>query len=317
MKKKILVTGGAGFIGSNLCNRIYQSGFNVSAFDNLSLGKKENLTSQIKFIKGDVEKIKDLNKLPDKYDFMVHLAGASCTFMFQEDLKAAMSNNILGFINILDYARKTGVKKVLFASTSSIYGDNPTPFTEDQQVIPPNFYSVAKHSMEHLANVYNREYGLEILSFRFLSVYGPKEEHKTRYANLVSQFLWNIWLDKTPVVYGDGLQERDLTNVADVCAAIQLAIETPKKFGHTIFNVGTSKNYNLHEIIEKINQRLGKNIQHKHIKSPLKWTARHHLADLTKIREALGYVPKYTLDQGIDEIAKNLEGRPKSTIPDV
>lgn len=314
--KKVLVTGGAGFIGSNLCNRLCKK-YAVTAFDDLSLGKKENLAKAVKFIKGDVEKIHDLQALSEKYDYLVHLAGASCTFMFQEDLKAAMSNNILGFINVLDFARKTKVKKVLFASTSSIYGDNPTPFREDQAVTPPNFYSVAKLSMEHLAFVYHREYKTEIIAFRFLSVYGPKEEHKTRYANLVSQFLWNIYLDKPPVVYDDGLQERDLTNVADVCAGIELAIATPKKFGYTLFNIGSSKYYNLLEIIAKINQHLGKNIQPKHIKSPLKWTARRHLADLTKIQRELGYKPKYSLDQGIEEIIKNLEGRPKSSIPQV
>lgn len=314
--EKVLVTGGAGFIGSNLCKYLSEE-YEVTAFDDLSLGKKENLTPEVKFVKGDVKNKKDLEKLPEKYDYIVHLAGASCTFMFQESLTWAMRTNIVGFINVLDYARETGVRKVLFASTSSIYGDNPTPFTEDQKVIPPNFYSVSKLAMEHLANVYNREYGTEIIAFRFMSVYGPGEEHKTRYANLVSQFIWNIITSKKPVVYGDGLQERDLTNVSDVAAAVKMAIETKKKYGFTVFNIGAAKQYNLLQIIEKINQHLGKNIKPEHIKSPLKWTARRHLGDLSKIKKELGYRPSYTLEQGIDEIIKNLQDRPKSSIPDV
>lgn len=312
---KILVTGGAGFIGSNLCKHLAKK-HQVTAFDNLSLGKKENLDKTVKFVKGDVENRQDLDKLPQKYDYIVHLAGASCTFMFQEDLFGAMRNNILGFVNVLEYARATKVKKVLFASTSSIYGDNPTPFTEDQKVMPPNFYSVGKYAMETLANVFNREYDSEIIAFRFMSVYGPKEEHKTRYANLVSQFIWNIYTDKQPVFYGNGKQERDLTNVADVVAGIELGINNKKKYGFTVFNIGSNKNYNLFEIIEKINQRLGKNIKPKLIKSPLKWTAKKHLGSLAKIKRELGYKPNYSLEQGIDEIIKNLP-KDKKKVPNV
>lgn len=304
---KILITGGAGFIGSNTANILQVKGYQIIAFDNLSLGKKENLDSGIKFIKGDVENIKDLRNLPAGIDYIIHLAAASSAPMFENDLIGSYKNNVIGFLNILEYARIKKIKKVIFASTSSIYGDNPTPLKEDQQVYPPNFYSVTKHTMEETAYAYNQLYNLEIIGFRFMSIYGLHEEHKGRFANLVSQFIWEIDKNQSPVVYGDGTQERDFTNVADVVAVFESIIEKDKKYGFTVFNIGTAKSYNLITLVKIINKVMNKNIVPKFIKSPLKWTAKEQLADLTKIKKELNYQPKISLEQGIKEIIRLLK----------
>lgn len=306
---KILITGGAGFIGSNAANILADKGYQIIAFDNLSLGKKENLDKGIKFIEGNVEKPRDLEKLNKNIDFIIHLAAASSAPMFESDLVGSYHNNIIGFLNILEFASKRKIKKVLFASTSSIYGDNPTPLKEEQDVSPPNFYSVTKHTMEETARVYSQLFNLEIIGFRFMSVYGLHEEHKGRFANLVSQFIWSMNKNQPPVLYGNGTQERDFTNVNDVVAVFEALIKTPKKYGYAVFNIGTGKSYSLVELVKIINKTMGKKIKPKFIVNPLKWTAKEQLADLTKINQELGYQPKISLEEGIGEIVNHLKRR--------
>jgi UDP-glucose 4-epimerase len=223
--------------------------------------------------------------------------------MFSTRLIESSANNILGHLQVLEYARRHGVTKVLYASTSSIYGNNPVPLTEDQSVYPPNFYSVTKHSQEEFSAVYQKVYALEIIGFRFMSVYGLHEEHKGRFANLVSQFIWGIEQGKAPVVYGDGNQTRDLVNVRDVAAAFRLAIETPKRFGHTIFNVGTGSATRMTDLIALINTRMGTDLAPDLVPNPIAaGYIMDQQADLSKIREELGYRASVSIEAGIQEI---------------
>lgn len=314
--KKILITGGAGFIGSNLGELLLKRGYQVTALDNLFLGRRTNLAPGVKFVKGDVERPADLERAGKNFDYIVHLAAASSSPLFETDLVGSYRNNIIGFVNVLEYGRKIGVKKILFASTSSIYGDNRPPHTEDQPVIPPNFYSVTKLAMEGTARIYADLYGLEIIAFRFMSVYGRHEEHKTRFANLVTQFLWTMYQGQQPVVFGDGKQTRDFTFASDVADAIERGIRARKKSGFTIFNIGSTKCYNLIQLIDRINHALGTDIKPRFIPSPLKWTARAQLGDLKKIRRELGFQPKVSLDEGLKILVKDLPRDPKK-LPDV
>lgn len=304
---KILVTGGAGFIGSNFSNIMAEKGHNVVAFDNLSLGKEENLSKKVEFVKGDVKNRSDLEKAGTDFDYIVHLAASSSAPMFEKDLRGAFENNILGHLDVLNFAAHTKVKKVLFASTSSIYGNNPTPLTEDQLVTPPNFYSVTKHAQEETSLVYSKRFDLEIIGFRFMSVYGLNEKHKTTFANLVSQFIWGMANDEQPVLYGDGTQERDFTNVKDVVQGIELAMENTKKYGFTVFNIGTSESINLVQLVELINKVMGKKIEPKFIENPVKeGYVKNQLASLEKISTELGYKPTVKLKDGIREIIDHL-----------
>ena len=305
---KILVTGGAGFIGSNFANTMADKNHQVLVIDDLSLGVVPNLTKKIKFVKGDVKNRKDLEKCGKDFDYIVHLAATSSAPMFEENLKYAFENNILGHINVLDFARDIKTKKVLFASTSSIYGNNPTPLTEDQKVTPPNFYSVTKLARENASATYNKRYGLESIAFRFMSVYVLKENHKKKFDNLISQFIWGMAKDEQPVIYGEGTQERDFTNVKDVIQGLELAMNTNKKYGFTVFNIGTAKSVNLLRIVELINKIMGKNIEPKFIENPIKeGYIKSQLADINKISTELGYKPTVELEDGIREIAEKLK----------
>ncbi len=299
---RILVTGGAGFIGSNACIALRERGYDVVSLDNLSLGTRDNLPADLPCIEGDVRNADDLAHA-GSVDYIIHLAGASSAPMFAENLADAVSNNVNGHVAVLEFARRTGAKKVLFASTSSIYGNNPLPLTEDQSVTPPNFYAVTKHTMEELSRVYSTVHGMEIIAFRFMSVYGPREEHKGRFANLVSQFIWGMEAGKRPVLYGDGTQERDFTNVRDVVGAFMLAIGSEKRFGFDVYNVGTSTAVSLRDLVGIINAARGSSFDPAYIENPIASTyVAQQQADLSRIEASLGYHPAVTLAQGIAEL---------------
>ena len=201
----------------------------------------------------------------------------------------------------LEWARKNGARKFLYASTSSLYANNPVPLLETQEVFPPNHYAVTKQLYESCARCYNRVYSeMDILGFRFMSVYGPNEEAKGIYANLVSQFAWDIARDLSPVIYGDGTQTRDFTNVQDVVQGLTLAIETPKKLGSDIFNIGTGKATSLNDVVDTLDKAFGKTIAPKYIENPVSENyVQSQCADITKIRQVLGYQPKVSLEDGI------------------
>lgn len=301
---KILITGGCGFIGSNAANQLSKQGFEVTVLDNLFLGKKENLEDGVTFIEGTVESPEDLEKV-GPVDFVIHLAASSSAPMFADNLSGTFHNNIIGHINVMEYCRKHGVKRMMFASTSSVYGNNPVPFTEDQPITPPNFYAVSKHCQEEVSRIYSEVWGLEIIAFRFLSVYGLHEEHKGRFANLVSQFIWGMEQGKQPTIYGDGTTTRDLTNVKDLVRAFKLAIESDKKFGFTVFNVGTSHAINMLDLMKILNQAMGTDIPPALIENPIKTGyQKHQEADLTKITRELGYEPTITIEEGVKEIVE-------------
>lgn len=305
--QKILVTGGAGFIGSNFCN-LHKERFEVTALDNLFLGDVRNLDPEIRFIEGDAGKMEDLDQV-GPVDYVLHLAGTSSAPMFMGDgLIDGYVNSVKSFVTVLEWARKHQVKKVLYASTSSLYGNNPLPLLETQHVTPPNHYAVTKELYENCSRAYHKVYpAMDIIGFRFMSVYGPNEEAKGKYANIISQFAWDIARDLPPVIYGDGTQFRDFTNVRDVVQGITLAIETEKILGADVFNIGTGKSTSLNEIVAALNKAFGKNIEPQYIPNPVKegYVQGQH-ADIGKITSVLGYVPKVQLEDGVRDQVANL-----------
>lgn len=305
--KKVLVTGGAGFIGSNFCN-INKEKYEITALDNLFLGDENNLDGDIKFIKGDARKKEDLEPV-GPVDYVIHLAGTSSAPMFMgEDFVWAYTNAIESFTNVLDWASKNGVKKVLYASTSSLYGNNPLPLVETQHVTPINHYAVTKRMYEHVSRCFNKVHPeMDIIGFRFMSVYGPNEEAKGIYANLISQFCWDIARDKVPVIYGDGSQTRDFTNVRDVVQGLTKAIELDKKLGADVFNIGTGDATTVKAIADTLIKAFGKDMTPKYIENPVKEDyVQGQYADISKIVDTLGYQPTVTLEEGLKEQVANL-----------
>lgn len=309
MKKKVLVTGGAGFIGSNFCN-INKDNFDIVALDNLFLGTPQNLDSDIRFVEGDACVLSDLQKCGDHFDAVVHFAGTSSAPMFNGDgIVDGYVNSIKSFVQSLEFARKSGATKFLYASTSSLYGNNPMPLVETQQVTPPNHYAVTKGTYEHCAECYNRVYPeMEIVGFRFMSVYGPNEESKGQFANMISQFVWDIARDLSPVIFGDGEQFRDFTNVADVVQGITGALEVDQKLGNDVFNIGMGEASSFNEILKTINTAMGKNVEAIYIPNPVKegYVKGQH-ADISKIQNALGYAPTIDLMTGIQHQVDTLD----------
>ena len=308
MKKKILVTGGAGFIGSNFCN-INREKFDVVALDNLFLGDPENLHPDVKFIEGSACNIEDLEKCGDKFDAVLHLAGTSSAPMFDGDnYVAGYLNSTESFLRTIEFARKCGAKRFLYASTSSIYGNQELPLSEDKKVFPTNHYSVSKLFYENACEAYFQNYPeMETVGFRFMSVYGPNEEAKGEYANLISQFIWDFSRGNPPIIYGDGTQTRDFTNVADIVQGITRAIESREILGSTVFNIGRGEGTSLNDMIKVIKKYLKTELEPKYIINPVKENyiqAQH--ADISRISRVLGFVPTITLDEGIRLQIENL-----------
>ncbi len=312
--KKILITGGAGFIGSNFAN-IHKEEYKIVVLDTLFLGDKENLDEHenITFIEGDACLPSDLDAclevLGGSVDFVVHFAGTSSQPMFNGDGFAwGYTNAISSFVHTLEWARKNGAQKFLYASTSSLYANNPLPLVETQVVAPPNHYAVTKHVYEECSTCYNAVYPeMDIIGFRFMSVYGPNEEAKGVYANLISQFAWDIGRDLQPVIYGDGTQTRDFTNVKDVVQGITLAMTSSKKLGADVFNIGLGKSTSLNDIVDALNKAFGKNITPKYIENPIKEAyIQDQYADISKIQNILGFNPSVSLEVGIQDQVDNL-----------
>jgi UDP-glucose 4-epimerase len=303
---RIVVTGAAGFVGSNLVEELVKRGHSVVALDNFYLGRKDNLASvmdKIELVDGTITDEKLIMETTIGADVIVNLAAASSSPMFVLDnVREAVRTNVDGFLIILKAAVKNGVKRVLYASTSSIYGNNAPPLREDMKVEPPNMYAATKLNNEHCAKLFSQEYGLETIGYRFLSVYGPHEESKGIYANLASQFLWAILKGEQPVIYGDGTQERDFTYVKDIVQGLVLGIESGKKLFGEVFNVGSGATHSFNELVEVINKVTGRNVEPQHIPNPVKNYIMGQDGDIAKIKAELGYSPKFTLEQGIREM---------------
>jgi len=220
--------------------------------------------------------------------------------MYKEN-RFLISEAVEDFIHIMEFAKKHDAK-VLLTSSSSIYNGNPIPWKEDMRIVPIDFYTEARYAMERIAEVYNKLFGVRCVVLRLFSVYGPRERHKGKYANLVSQFLWSIERGEQPIIFGDGTQTRDFIWVKDVVKAYMLAMENDITFD--IFNVGTGKNHSLNELVEIINKILGKNVKPKYVPNPIKNYVYHTLADTTKAEKFLGFKAKVGLEEGVRELVK-------------
>ncbi len=303
---KILVTGGAGFIGSNVVEGLLERNHEVVVLDDFSFGNQENLTAvrhKIKIIFGsilDEQLVMDLTK---GIDAIIHLAAASASPMFfLDNVRTPVQTNIDGFLVILKAAVKNNISRVVYASSSSLYGNNSAHLDETTPALPPNVYAATKLSNEYLAKVFSSEYDLETIGFRFLSVYGPHEEGKGKVANLVSQFIWSMLKNEKIVIYGDGQQKRDFVYVKDVVQALILAVESKNKFLGEIFNVASGQSLSLNELVAQLNQILGKSVIAQYIKNPVKNYIVSQNADISKICKFLSYSPEYTLEKGLRDM---------------
>ncbi|MEM1581436.1 MAG: NAD-dependent epimerase/dehydratase family protein [Candidatus Bathyarchaeia archaeon] len=293
---RVLVTGGCGFIGSNLAERLVRDGYEVVIFDNLSTGSLRNIEGlSVKFLSEPYQRISAL--IPD-VDVIFHLGMPSSSPMYKRD-PTLVGKTINDAITIFEYAKEKKCK-VVYASTSSLYNGNNPPYREDMPIYITDYYTECRFTIERLAKLYNVLYGVKSVGLRLFSVYGPKEEYKGEYANIVSQFLWLIKRDQPPIIFGDGTQTRDFIYVSDVVEAFIISAE--RDFECEIFNVGTGVAYSFNDVVNIINKLLGKSVKPIYKPNPIKNYVYHTLADTTKAEKILGFKAKIPLEKGIESL---------------
>jgi UDP-glucose 4-epimerase len=291
--KKILVTGGAGFVGSNLVGHLVDQN-ELLILDNMHTGVVTNIDpylNKLQLMELDAE---DIFQVDFKPDVIFHLGMYSSTPMYKEN-RNLVHKVVDGTVQVLEFARRHGANVVL-ASSSSIYNGHPVPQKESMVPMVTDFYTEARLYSERLTELYAKMFGLKAVCLRFFSVYGPGERSKGRYANLVSQFMWDLEEGKAPVVYGDGSQTRDFVFVKDVVDACVMAAESGKA---GVFNVGTGKSYSINEMLEKVMAHIGKHLEPVHVDIPVSNYVMHTQADTRKAKKELGFSAKYTLDEGL------------------
>jgi UDP-glucose 4-epimerase len=329
---KILITGGAGFVGSNLANSLADShrlkdlvkvwckgrelydelnidddgNHDVIALDDLSLGSPSNISKKVKLVRGSVMDYDLVLELSEHCDYIFHQAAFSSSPMFLEDPRRGLEINVLGFMNVMESAKRNRVKKVIYASSSSLYNGLATPYKESATITPRTFYESSFYCRETIARTYNLEYGLDSIGLRYFSVYGPNEKHKGRFANNISQFIWDMAEKrKSPVIYGDGSQTRDFTFVEDVVQANILAINDRNNAarGFRVYNVGAGIQTSFNKVIEIINKLLGTDIKPTYVKNPINNYVQHTMADLSLARSELGFEPRWkNVEDGIKKL---------------
>lgn len=293
----VLVTGGAGFIGSNLVESLLAMGQEVVVLDDLSTGSRQNLeglSKNVEIIESCCKNLLDQDISPSA---IYHLGIPSSSPMYKRD-PMLVGEAINGMIAVLELAKKSGCR-VVYASTSSLYSGLPPPHREEMEALISDYYTEARFSMERIAELYKRLFGVDSVGMRFFSVYGPREGAKKRYANIVTQFLWEMMEAKAPVIYGDGEQTRDFVYVKDVVRALMLAMNSDY---HGVLNVGTGKSYSFNEVVEILAEKMNMEVEPEHVENPIENYVRYTLAETSKARKVLGFQSQYSLHEGVIEL---------------
>jgi nucleoside-diphosphate-sugar epimerase len=315
---RYLVTGGAGFIGSNTVDELVRRGHGVVVLDDLSSGKEDNLAevrSKITFMKGSITDIEAVQKAMVQADYVIHLAARTSVPRSVKDPVDTNRINVDGTLNVLVAARDNKVKRIVFAASSSAYGDTPTlPKSEDMQPVPISPYGVSKYVGELYAQTFGRCYGLENVCLRYFNIFGPRQDPDSPYSGVLSRFS-AAFLDSTPpVVFGDGEQTRDFTYVDNAVLANILACEAPSASGRS-FNVGTGHAVSLNQVLQMLQKASGKTLETKYEPSR-EGDIRDSLADIHLAKEFLGYEPTVLFEEGLERTyawyqanhAKNVAG---------
>ncbi len=299
-----LVTGGAGFIGSNLCEAILDMGYKVRCLDDLSTGKEKNIQGflgnpDFQFIKGDIKDLDTCMKACEGVDYVLNQAAWGSVPRSIEMPLFYCANNITGTLNMLEAARQCGVKKFVYASSSSVYGDEPTlPKCEGREGNLLSPYAVTKRADEEWAKQYTKHYGLDTYGLRYFNVFGRRQDPDGAYAAVIPKFIKQLLNGETPVINGDGKQSRDFTYIENVIEANLKACLAPSSAAGEAFNVAYGGREYLIDIYYGLTEALGKKVEP--IFGPDRaGDIKHSNADISKAKELLGYNPEYSFDKGI------------------
>ena len=296
-----VVTGGAGFIGSNIVHRLVALGHEARVVDNLATGRAENLeglADGIVMYEGSILDAALLNEAFAGADYVLHQGAIPSVPKSVKDPAASNAANVDGTLNVLLAARDAGVKRVVYASSSSVYGDTPVlPKHEDMTPNPQSPYAVSKLAGEHYCCVFTRVYGLETVSLRYFNVYGPRQDPKSHYAAVVPIFTRRLLAGAAPTVFGDGEQSRDFTFIEDVVAANLQAAEAPGAAG-AVVNLGCGERHTLNELIALLQELTGHDVAPEYADAR-PGDVKHSQADISRARELIGYDPQVSFEEGI------------------
>lgn len=317
----ILVTGGAGFIGSHLVEYLIERGEPVRVLDNFSSGREENLQYLPKYkqlhlevIKGDISDFHTVLTAMKGIKYVFHQAGLVSVPLSIQQPQTSFRHNTIGTFNIFEAARLSGVSRIIFASSAAVYGkNNNLPLKEENPGLPLSPYALEKHYAEQLANLYYRIYGLSSIGLRYFNVYGPRQSSQSSYAGVISILVNRLLNRKRPFIYGDGEQTRDFIYVKDIVSANIHSLEAFGE-GAYLFNVGSGKSISIKQLF-KLLQRILKanNIRPKYL-PPREGDIHHSCADITQISQLLDWQPQWEIESALREYTSTC--RYVTTIPE-
>ncbi|WP_257297510.1 NAD(P)-dependent oxidoreductase [Haloarchaeobius sp. FL176] len=300
---RVLVTGGAGFIGSNLANHLAADN-EVVVVDDCYLGTADNLDDSVEFHE---QSVLDDDLPTEGVDAVFHLAALSSLKMHEdsrENLCTGLRVNVEGFANTVEQAREDGCETVVYASTSSIYGDRTEPSPESMAVEANTGYEASKLARERYAEYFHNYHDMSMAGLRFFSVYQGyrgAEEHKGEFANIIAQFADDVANGESPVIYGDGTHSRDFTHVQDIVRGIELAADHELQ---GIYNLGTGEQHTANEVVERLCSILDSDVEPEHVENPIDEDVfvQHTMADATKMQEATGWEPDISFEEGLERV---------------
>jgi UDP-glucose 4-epimerase len=316
---RYLITGIAGFIGSTLAHTLVEQGHEVRGIDNLSTGSLENLNAirhEISFEKMDLQDLEGVKAACEGADYVLHHGALASVPRSVADPLGTHDSNINGTLNVLIAARDAKVRRVVYAASSSAYGDQPTqPKQEDMLPMPLSPYAVQKLTGEYYVQSFYRAYGLEGICLRYFNIFGPRQAADSPYSGVIAQFTCKMMAGETPTIFGDGLTSRDFNYVDNAVSANLLACVAPSSVATgRVFNIGTGKSHTLNEVYAAIAEQLGFTGKPKH-GAPREGDIRHSLADIERATRELGYQPKVQFREGLRKTVEwYLEEKEKSAV---
>lgn len=297
-----LVTGGAGFIGSHLVERLVKKKKKVRVIDNFSTGTRENLdpfVGEIELVEGSILDLGLLRNTVQGVDIVFHQAALRSVPLSIDNPLASNEVNVQGTLNVLVASRDAGVKKVIYASSSSVYGDSPElPKAEDQTPAPVSPYAVSKLAGEHYCAVFTKVYRLETIALRYFNVFGPRQDPESQYAAVIPRFIKGALMGQPLEIHGDGLQSRDFTYIDDVVEANWLAAQWNGAREGGVFNVARGESHSILDLIGLLEKILKTRLQYVHTPSRA-GDVRRTLADISRLKTSVGYEPNVSFDDGI------------------
>jgi UDP-glucose 4-epimerase len=299
---RVLVTGGGGFIGSHLAERLVRDGCEVRVIDNFATGRRSNLApcaDEIDLVEGDLQSYERAHNAVNGCEVVFHQAALPSVPRSVQDPLTSTMVNVVGTLNVLLAARDAGVRRVVFASSSSIYGANPElPKREEMAAVPIAPYAVSKQAAEGYCRAFHQVYGLESVALRYFNVFGPRQDPDSQYSAVIPKFIGAILDGEPPVIYGDGEQSRDFTYIDNAVDANLLAADAPAEVAGMTFNVACGERISLNEMLAELRSISGSHVEPVH--EPARpGDVPHSLADISAARTDLGYEPRIGVREGL------------------